>query len=45
MRLRRKCARLTRQVAKMREELDTLRMAPLEPTVTARNTTVEGPQA
>lgn len=45
MRLRRRCARLTRQLAKMREELDTLRMAPLEGAVTARNTPVEGPQA
>jgi uncharacterized integral membrane protein len=45
MRLRRKCARLTRQVTKMREELDALRMVPLEGGVTARNTSVDGPQA
>ncbi len=30
LRLRRRCARLSRQIDSMREELDTLRMAPLE---------------
>jgi len=45
MRLRRKCSRLSRQVVKMREELDALRMAPLETAAPARQTPIDGQQA
>jgi len=45
LRLRRKCTRLTRQLEKMREELDALRMAPLEGAVPPGRTPGEGPKA
>jgi len=45
LRLRRKCARLNRQIEKMREELDALRMAPLEGAAPARPVLGEGEKA
>lgn len=45
VRLRRKCARLARQVTKMREELDALRMAPLETAAPVRPLPPDGRQA